>query len=162
MTRKGPVEVVKLGNVLSAMKYRCSEHCSIDEVKRRYFDRGITVCDEWAKSTDAFIEWSLSNGYQDGLQIDRIDNDKGYSPENCRWITPKQNSRNRADNSKVRCMLLDGSVVAEFGSSAEASEWIGGGDGKRREPNIIKCCRGRCATAYGYRWEYVGIGGRAS
>ena len=54
--------------------------------KRRreyYFDRGITVCEDW-KNVNTFFDWALSNGYSDNLEIDRIDNDKGYYPENCR------------------------------------------------------------------------------
>lgn len=55
--------------------------------------RGITVCDEWHDVTK-FYEWTKNNGYEKGLQLDRIDNNKGYSPQNCRFITDKENSRN--------------------------------------------------------------------
>lgn len=61
----------------------------------RYGGRGITICDEWRYNVLIFIEWALSHGYKEGLQIDRIDNDKGYSPNNCRFVTPKVNSNNR-------------------------------------------------------------------
>jgi hypothetical protein len=63
----------------------------------RYFDRGIYVCEEW-KSLGNFVSWSMNNGYSDALSIDRIDNDKGYSPQNCRWVTAKKQARNRSDN----------------------------------------------------------------
>lgn len=75
--------------------------------KRRreyYFDRGITVCDEW-KDVNNFFEWSLSNGYQENLEIDRIDNDKGYSPENCRWATRQEQMNN---TRKTRIVFLEG------------------------------------------------------
>ena len=61
---------------------------------KNYGARGITVCAEW-QSFEPFCEWALSNGYQRGLDLDRRDNDDGYSPENCRWVTRKENVNNR-------------------------------------------------------------------
>jgi len=60
-----------------------------------YGGRGITICPEWANDYVAFRDWSLSNGYQEGLEIDRRDNNDNYSPENCRWVTHKENCNNR-------------------------------------------------------------------
>ena len=57
-----------------------------------YGGRGITVCDEWRKSSVSFCKWAEENGYYEGLQIDRIDPDKGYTPTNCRWITAYENT----------------------------------------------------------------------
>ncbi len=64
----------------------------------RYGGRGIVVCNEWINNPKLFIEWSLENGYKKGLEIDRIDNDKGYSPENCRFVTREINNLNRGLN----------------------------------------------------------------
>lgn len=64
----------------------------------RYADwggRGITVCHEWREGPRPFIEWGVINGWQPGLEIDRIENDKGYSPENCRFVTNKEQAANR-------------------------------------------------------------------
>ena len=80
-----------------------------EEAKHYYQDRGITVCDEWLVFEN-FRDWALSHGYKEGLQIDRIDNDKGYCPENCRWVTPKENVNNRRNTIR----LEDGTPLAVF------------------------------------------------
>ena len=64
------------------------------EKYKDYGGRGIKVCSEWHQASN-FVLWALSNGYKKGLQIDRIDSSKGYSPDNCRWATKKQQSNNR-------------------------------------------------------------------
>ena len=80
-----------------------------EEAKRRYQDRGITVCDEWLVFEN-FRDWALSHGYKEGLQIDRVNNDAGYCPENCRWVTPKENMNNRRNTIR----LEDGTSLAMF------------------------------------------------
>lgn len=66
-----------------------------------YGGRGITICDEWLQSFQAFYDWSIQNGYKAELVIDRRDNDKGYSPDNCRWVTQKVNLNNTSRNIVV-------------------------------------------------------------
>lgn len=61
---------------------------------RCYGGKGVEVCKEWM-NFEAFYEWSINNGYAEGLTIDRIENDGNYCPENCRYVTMKVNNRNR-------------------------------------------------------------------
>ena len=63
-----------------------------------YGGRGITVCEEWMEDFLNFYNWSMNNGYQDNLTIDRIDVNGNYDPDNCRWITTKQQARNMRTN----------------------------------------------------------------
>lgn len=60
-----------------------------------YGGRGIKVFEEWDNSSDVFLDWCDNNGFKDGLVLDRIDNDKGYSPENCRFIEHWRNCTNQ-------------------------------------------------------------------
>lgn len=60
-----------------------------------YGGRGITVCKEWKNDFTAFRGWATSNGYCEDLTIDRIDNDGDYRPENCRWVTMKEQNSNK-------------------------------------------------------------------
>lgn len=66
----------------------------------RYIERGIDICDAWTSYRE-FEVWALCNGWKRGLQIDRVDNNKGYDPSNCRFVTPKENARNKSNTHKL-------------------------------------------------------------
>ena len=82
-----------LYHIWETMRLRCT-----NPKNKRYYlygARGISVCPEWFNNFLSFREWALSNGYQKGLSLDRIDNNGNYEPSNCRWVTVKEQQRNR-------------------------------------------------------------------
>jgi len=87
-----------LFQVWSGMKHRC--YAPSRKSTGRYEERGITVCDEWRDDFMNFYNWAITNGYEEGLEIDREDNDGNYEPSNCRFVTRIVNSNNR-ENSVI-------------------------------------------------------------
>lgn len=80
---------------------RCRCHNEKDSGYHKYGAKGISVCDEWRNSFESFYSWSISNGYRDGLTIDRINPNGNYEPSNCRWVTMIDQQRNRGNNIKI-------------------------------------------------------------
>lgn len=88
----------KLYSVHRTMVARCQN--PKNNSYKTYGAKGIKVCEEWLgeKGFINFYNWAMQNGFKDGLSIDRIDNNKGYSPDNCRWATTEQQSLNKKTN----------------------------------------------------------------
>lgn len=86
----------------AAMKRRCDNPDNLH--KKYYADKSIKYCDEW-KDFVCFSGWAINNGYVDGYTIERLDNSKGYYPENCTWIPAKEQNINKTNKSHL---VIDG------------------------------------------------------
>lgn len=100
----------RLYRIWSGMKDRCCNPKS--KYWDRYGARGIAICQEWLGFQE-FYNWSIAHGYSKNLTLDRIDNDKGYSPENCRWATYSEQENNRRNNR----------ILEFYGESHTVAEW---------------------------------------
>ena len=97
----------RLYSIFRDMKRRCYNP-NFSEFKA-YGGKGIIICDEWLRNFQSFYDWAMTNGYQDDLTIDRINSSKIYSPDNCRWLTLEENSRNRSYD----CRNLFGDILKQ-------------------------------------------------
>lgn len=82
----------RLYGIWAGMKHRCTNEKHSSYI--HYGGRGIAICDEWLDFL-SFRSWALSNGYEDELSLDRIDNDGNYCPENCRWVSLEAQANNK-------------------------------------------------------------------
>lgn len=132
----------RLYNIWRNIKQRCYNFKNTGY--RNYGAKGIKVCDEWFSNYEAFQDWALANGYQDNLTIDRINNDEGYYPDNCRWITKEENSA-RSRQKAVRC-INTGNI---YPSAAKAAKSLG------LSRHVVSYAIRYNYKAGGLRWEYV-------
>ena len=91
-TVEGSIEN-KIYKRLAGIIRRC--HNKKDPSYERYGKKGIHVCSQWKNDPSKFIDWSLKNGFSEDLDIDRIDSSKGYTPDNCRYVTRRINNLNK-------------------------------------------------------------------
>ena len=103
----------------------------------------VELCDDWS-SFEVFRDWAMANGYSDGLSIDRIDNAKGYSPDNCRWATAAEQAQNRTTGRLNAEAVID---IRRRYESGEAMTSIGR-DYKTCASTINKVVKGR-------RWKNI-------
>jgi len=92
------LETARLYSIWHSMKQRCNNQNN--DSYHNYGGRGIKVCQEWQEYIP-FRNWALTNGYRDGLFLDRIDNDGDYCPENCKFSTRHQQQANMRTNNKT-------------------------------------------------------------
>lgn len=108
------IEDLKLYDVWRHMIRRCENPNS--SVYKNYGGRGIRVCESWVKSRETFYLWAMLNGYKEGLQIDRVNNDGGYEPSNCWFTTSADNGRNRRSTKLTLDKALDIRELYETGN----------------------------------------------
>ena len=83
----------RLASIYQGMKQRCY---NTNRPNYKYYGgRGIVICDEWLNSFQAFFDWAMANGYQENLTIDRVNTDGNYEPQNCRWVSFKEQATNK-------------------------------------------------------------------
>ena len=94
--RKVPKDGERLYSIYTNMKTRCyNENTKIYD---RYGKHGVKICDEWLEDFMNFYNWAMANGYSKEFTIDRIDNNKGYYPDNCRWASAYTQCHNRTNS----------------------------------------------------------------
>lgn len=94
----------RLADIYKKMISRCYKKNNKDYYL--YGKKGIKVCNEWKNDRNTFMEWALNNGYNDNLTIDRINNENGYFPDNCRW----SNAATQARNTNRNVMTMDNAI----------------------------------------------------
>ena len=103
----------RIGRIFKGMIMRC--YNKDDKNYCWYGDKGVNIFEQWLRNPSKFEDWALLNGYSDDLTIDRIESDKDYCPENCRWIPLEDNSRRAGQVNwiEVDCVMLTGKQWAE-------------------------------------------------
>lgn len=90
----------RIGSIFNGIKDRC--YNKNNKSYKWYGEKGVKVCKEWIDNPKLFENWALSNGYKDDLTIDRIDENKDYCPENCRWVTNINNAKCKSTASLIK------------------------------------------------------------
>ena len=106
MIKRTGIKSKHLRNIWKGMRRRCNNPRY--KGYKNYGARGIKICEEWENNPALFEKWAFENGYKEdevgyNCSINRIDNEKGYSPDNCRWVGSKEQSRNRRNTVRVEC-----------------------------------------------------------
>lgn len=96
-----------------------------------YGGRGISLCEQWRNDPQSFVDWAMANGWQRGLEVDRIDADGDYCPENCRIVTHRENSQrtrristSESQAALVRRLLRSGATINEAARESGVSYMV--------------------------------------
>lgn len=142
----------RLYTVYRGMLARCynPKHVHYD----LYGGRGIKVCDLWKNDRKEFFSWAMNNGYSDELQIDRIDSNGDYSPENCRFVTKLQNQNNRRCTREFKGVAI-GLIVSNKECNPLGLDWskvykrLTGDNGRLKTWDIVTALSTPVTTARG-------------
>ena len=139
-------KILKLNLLYKNIKARCYIlSCSS---YKYYGGRGITLCDNWLSDKFEFIMWAIKSGYKIGLEIDRINVNGLYSPENCRWVTHGENCRNR------RIRTTDFDKKTRICSKCKTEKSFSEFHKRTSDPaGITRWCKECCAEAHKKRKE---------
>lgn len=100
-----------LYRMYNGMVSRCNYPSQISY--KDYGGKGIQVCEEWMNDFKVFYDWAIENGWKPGLVLDREKSNLNYEPNNCRWVTPKENNDNRSNTV----------IITAFGETKTAADW---------------------------------------
>ena len=146
----------KIYSIYHNMKYRCYNKNHPEFYN--YGGKGIKIDNEWLGENgfNNFYNWSIKNGYKEGLSIDRIDSDAGYSPDNCRWITLSENvscsnkKQHRFANKGKYYGVSPNNMYFEFDNASEfARKYNLNGN------NVRQVANGQKKTHKGWRFGFV-------
>ncbi|MCU7525666.1 MAG: hypothetical protein HF308_14405 [Ignavibacteria bacterium] len=136
----------RLYKIWVGIKDRCGNRKT--PIYVHYGDRGIKICDEWEYNYESFRDWALNNGYDDSLSIDRIDVDGDYEPNNCRWVTQKQQMGNTRANVWFTAISPSGETYVSRNQREFAEE-----HGLYYQ-NVNHCLTGRIKSTGGWKFVY--------
>ena len=146
----------KLYGVWRSMRNRCTNPNNKDFSD--YGARGISVRSEW-QNFSTFHAWALANGYAEGLTLDRTNNDEGYEPANCRWVTRKeqaQNRRRRLSGIQNKKKWMKVSEFEEILEDIKKREVNYGIQIANLQSNLNDCVNELCLRCGSYREEHLG------
>ena len=114
----------RLKVIWNGMKNRCYDESHVSY--KYYGNRGIKICTDWHSNFSLFKEWSLANGYEITLTLDRIDTFGNYEPSNCRWATKKEQQANRRDSIKreYNGKMLSTGQICDITGKSYMSEYL--------------------------------------
>ena len=124
----------RIYRIWARMKERARLIPSVRKHDPTYVELNLTICDEWL-DFGVFWKWAVTHGYRDDLTIDRIDNYKGYCPENCRWATYSQQNKNRRMTPKLLTACRRNSAK---GGAATAAKYRAEKAKRRAEAEVAK------------------------